>query len=174
MPLTPFHMGPAASLKLVGGSWFSFAIFGYAQILMDLEPLLSLISSGMIAHGTSHTLGGAVAITVFTIVTGRFVYAIGARLWNGRLPLRELEIPDTVPFRAVVTAALLGTLSHLALDAMMHADVAPFAPIAGGNPLLAALSPSAIHLVCIGTGIVGAVGLLALRIWHDVEELADD
>lgn len=167
-------MGPAASLKLIGGSWFSFAVFGYAQILMDLEPLVALMGSGAVVHGRSHTLGGALAIAGFVIVTGRVVYRIGAGLWNRRLPLRELEIPDTVPFRAVVVGALLGTLSHLLLDAMMHADVAPFGPVSGANPLFAVLSPGAIQLVCLGTGIVGAFGLLALRIWHDVEELADD
>lgn len=39
MPFTPFHLGPAAALKIVLPTSFSFTVFGFTQVLIDIEPL---------------------------------------------------------------------------------------------------------------------------------------
>ena len=40
MPFTPIHLGPGAACKAIGGRHFRFMVFGGAQVLMDIEPLL--------------------------------------------------------------------------------------------------------------------------------------
>ncbi len=59
MPFTPFHLGPGALFKAVGGRHFSFMVFGGTQVLMDIEPLLGLIRGWPVLHGYTHTLAGA-------------------------------------------------------------------------------------------------------------------
>ncbi len=39
MPFTPLHMGPALVLKSVVGASFSLTVFGWSQIVMDIQPL---------------------------------------------------------------------------------------------------------------------------------------
>ena len=38
MPVTPFHVGPAAVVKAVFREKFSITIFAFSQILIDLQP----------------------------------------------------------------------------------------------------------------------------------------
>ena len=41
----------------------------------------------------------------------------------------------------------------------MHGDVHPFAPLDESNPLLGYASFGAMHLVCVGLGLLGLVGM---------------
>jgi membrane-bound metal-dependent hydrolase YbcI (DUF457 family) len=58
---------------------------------------------------------------------------------------------------ASFAGAYVGTFSHVALDAVMHADMAPFWPMLDGNPWLSAVSIETLHLACFA---LGALGLL--------------
>ena len=60
MPVTPFHMGPGLLIKAVMQGYFSLIIFGWAQILMDIQPVVAIISGKGRVHGFSHTYIGAV------------------------------------------------------------------------------------------------------------------
>ena len=62
MPFTPIHLGPGAACKAIGDRHFSFMVFGGAQVLMDIEPLLGIIQGWDVLHGYSHTLAGALVI----------------------------------------------------------------------------------------------------------------
>ena len=62
MPFTPFHMGPGIAIKALMGGSFSLMIFGWTQIVMDIQPLLVLISGEGHLHGFSHTYIGATLI----------------------------------------------------------------------------------------------------------------
>ena len=60
--------------------------------------------------------------------------------------------------------ALLGTFSHLALDAVMHADVMPrcgrwWPPIPGGSDF-----PRALHLGCVAAAVLALPCWLVLRL----------
>ena len=69
MPFTPFHLGPGALIKAVGGERFSFMIFGGSQVLMDVEPLVRMIRGDAVLHGMSHTIAGALVIGVVSAVS---------------------------------------------------------------------------------------------------------
>lgn len=53
MPFTPFHMGPGIAIKAVLRGSFGLMVFGWTQILMDIQPLIVLISGQGQLHGFS-------------------------------------------------------------------------------------------------------------------------
>ena len=62
MPFRPFHLGPGAMFKAIGGRHFSFMVFGGAQVLIDIEPLIGILRHQSILHGYTHTIAGALVI----------------------------------------------------------------------------------------------------------------
>ena len=158
MPFTPFHLGPGALLKAVGGDRFSFTIFAGSQILMDVEPLIRIVRGDAVLHGISHTLLGAFAIACASV-------AVGVSASN--LALRYCGIEGRVGWMTAAASAFIGTYSHVALDALMHSDMRPFWPIVNDNPLLGLVSLTTLHVACIGTGLLGGV-IIALRIARSV------
>lgn len=71
MPFTPFHLGPGALFKATGGRHFSFMVFGGAQVMMDIEPLIGLLQNKSILHGYTHTLAGALLIGLAAALIGK-------------------------------------------------------------------------------------------------------
>ncbi len=59
MPFTPLHMGPGLLIKAALQGSFSLMVFGWAQILMDLQPLFVMWSGAGRLHGFYHTYFGA-------------------------------------------------------------------------------------------------------------------
>jgi membrane-bound metal-dependent hydrolase YbcI (DUF457 family) len=150
MPFTPFHLGPGAAMKAVGGRHFSFMVFGGAQVLMDLEPLVRIYAGTAILHGPTHSLPGALLIGALAAVSGKPV---------SEFVLRRLGAPHRpISWLASCMGAFLGTSSHVALDAIMHDDTQPWWPLSDANPLLGLLSLRALHLGCLLlAGLGGAV-----------------
>ena len=71
MPFTPIHLGPGLAFKAMGGRHFSFMVFGGAQVLMDLEPLIGILRDRDVLHGVTHTWLGALVIGSVAAVIGR-------------------------------------------------------------------------------------------------------
>lgn len=149
MPFTPFHLGPGAAFKAIGGSNFSFMVFGGAQVLMDIEPLIGILTNKPVLHGPTHTLLGALAIGTLAGIIGKPISAA---------VLRWRSIPHA-PFTwtASFVGAYTGTFSHILLDAIMHSDMSPWWPIAGGNQLLGQISLDHLHVACMIAGVLGAI-----------------
>jgi hypothetical protein len=156
MPFTPFHLGPGAAFKAIGGRHFSFMVFGGTQVLMDIEPLVGLIRGSEVLHGYSHTLPGAALIGLVAGLIGRPISAFSLRL------LRIRHAPFT--WTAAFAGAWLGSFSHILLDGLMHGDMLPFWPLAHRNLLLDRFSYEAIHLLCLALGVLGALALA----WRDL------
>lgn len=152
MPFTPIHLGPGLAFKAIGGRRFSFMVFGGAQVLMDIEPLIGILRGWPVLHGPTHTVWGALLIGLVAGAIGRPISA-----WC----LRLLTIPHA-PFTwsASFAGGLIGTYSHVALDAVMHSDLQPWWPFAAGNPWLRWLSIDQLHLLCLALGAAGALGLV--------------
>jgi uncharacterized membrane protein YeaQ/YmgE (transglycosylase-associated protein family) len=149
MPFTPFHLGPGAAFKAIGGRRFSFMVFGGSQVLMDVEPLVAIVRGWPILHGVTHTILGA-------LVIGMVAGAIGRPI--GELILNLLRIPHCpITWPVSFLSALVGACSHIGLDAVMHRDMDPFWPIAAGNPLLGLLSVEDLHVLCLAAGLLGVV-----------------
>lgn len=161
MPVTPFHFGPGALMKVLVPTGFSWTVFALANILIDLEPIFLFVRTGDPAHPWLHTLPGALAVAA-AAVAARPLCEAWLRFWNRRLDAAQARWLGVVPNISMAQAwagALLGSLSHLALDALMHADVSPLWPFVADNPWRGVVPLDVLHWSC------AAAGGVALLVW---------
>jgi hypothetical protein len=78
MPFTPVHMGPGIAVKAVMQGSFSLMVFGWTQIVMDIQPLVVMLTGHL--HGFTHTYLGATLIAVFSALTGKYLSELGLAL----------------------------------------------------------------------------------------------
>jgi membrane-bound metal-dependent hydrolase YbcI (DUF457 family) len=151
-------MGPGLLVKSLLQGSFSLMVFGWAQILMDLQPLIVMITGEGHLHGFSHTYVGASLIGIAAALTGKHM---------GEFGLRVLRLPQHIPIRwpVAIASAFIGTFSHVLLDSIMHSDLEPFAPFNTLNPFLYYISIDALHYACLYSGIAGAVVYYAVTGW---------
>ncbi|WP_372018045.1 metal-dependent hydrolase [Pseudoxanthomonas sp. 10H] len=158
MPFTPLHLGAGAVFKAVAGRRMSFLVFAGTQVLMDLEPLVGILRGSAVLHGPTHTLAGAVLIGGVGAVTGKPVT---------NAVLRRVS-PASVPvgWPAAFAGAWAGSLSHIVLDAFMHADMRPFWPLTSANPLLYRIDVDHLGLLCLLGATAGGAAVLLRRTWR--------
>lgn len=164
MPFTPFHLGPGLAIKGLMPNQFSLSIFALSNVAMDVEPLYRMWRVQPPMHGVSHTLAGALLIGIAAAVVGRGAITLAGRLaarWGG-----EASLSLRITWLQAWLGALLGTGSHLLLDAVMHDDMRPFAPLTDANPLLMTAWMLHLHLACILAAMFGTVLLLARAAWQ--------
>jgi hypothetical protein len=162
MPFTPFHMGPGAAIKALTGPHFSLTVFGIAQVAIDLEPLIRMIRGDSLLHGLSHTWLGALLIGLLVMAIGKPLGQWLLRLWNRIVSWRNypaLSLPIQISWLAAASGALLGTASHLLLDATMHGDMLPWHPFSSDNGLLYLLPMGWVYQGCFWLGVAGLVGI---------------
>ncbi len=150
MPFTPLHMGPALVLKSVVGASFSLTVFGWSQIVMDIQPLIVMLTKSGHIHGWSHTIGGATSLGLFAAVTAKYLSTIGLSIirWQRFLPIR---------WKTAFISSFIGTYSHILIDAIMHVDVSPLYPLSDANPLHGIIAISLLQQVCIVSAAIGGV-----------------
>jgi membrane-bound metal-dependent hydrolase YbcI (DUF457 family) len=158
MPFTPFHMGPGILVKAVLQGSFSLMVFGWTQIVMDLQPLVVILTGEGHLHGFTHTYVGATLIALFSAVTGKY-----ASEWA----LSRFELaqgPEAhVGWWIAVLSAFIGSYSHVVLDSIMHSDMEPLYPFSAEKALLGWVSASTLHSICIYSGLVGV--LIYFVVW---------
>lgn len=165
MPITPFHFGPGALIKAVAPSAFSWSMFALANILIDLEPITLFFLTGDPAHPWLHTLPGAFAVAVITVLLGRHLCEWMLRTWNRRLNTgwqgRYLAVESHIALMPAWLGALIGTFSHLLLDSFMHLDVEALWPFVRGNFIQGWVPLDALHELCVASALVaGAIAIL--------------
>ena len=164
MPFTPLHMGPGLAFKAIGGRHFSLMVFGFSQVMIDLEPLIRMIFGDSVLHGVTHTYLGATAIGLASVLIGKpFCQwlldrvrpdpSLGMLTW--------MRGSGRITSTSAIVGAFFGTYSHIALDSVMHADMQPLAPFNNDNALLHIVAIDALHAGCIAAGVIGAVALAA-------------
>lgn len=152
MPFTPIHMGPGILIKAILQGSFSLMVFGWAQIVMDIQPLIVMITGEGHLHGFTHTYVGAVLIAVFSAITGKYLSEFGLKI----LSISKSENPVSIVWWVVFLSAFVGCFSHVFLDSIMHADVESFFPVTLDNQFLGLISVPMLHKVCLYSGLVGA------------------
>lgn len=158
MPFTPFHMGPGLLIKAILQGSFSLMVFGWAQIIMDIQPLVVLLTGEGHLHGFSHTYIGATLIGAGAALTGKYAAEFGLRLMG---LIRFLPISWPI----AIISAFIGSFSHVLLDSIMHTDITPFAPFLLNNPFLGFLSVEMLHKLCLYSGLIGAGLYFAVAHW---------
>ncbi|MEM1189737.1 MAG: metal-dependent hydrolase [Pseudomonadota bacterium] len=157
MPFTPFHMGPGILVKALCQGGFSLMIYGWTQVVMDLQPLIVLLTGEGYLHGFTHTYIGATLIAVFSALSGKYLFEVSLRIAGLRNPSNS-EISWVV----ALVSAFIGSFSHVLLDSLMHADLQPFYPLSQRNPFLGVVSVESLHNVCVYSGLLGAVLYFAI------------
>lgn len=152
MPFTPFHVGPGIAIKALLQGSFSLMVFGWAQIIMDIQPLVVMITGEGHLHGFSHTYVGASLLALFSALSGKYLSEIGLFLIGLN---RQWQI--NISWWVTFLSAFIGTYSHVFLDSIMHADIEPFYPFSKSNALLYTLSTSTLHTLCIASGLLGSL-----------------
>lgn len=162
MPFTPFHFGPGAALKAVAPRHFSFTLFAFTNVAIDVEPLVYLVADDYPVHRFFHTYAGATLAAVACYLVGRPVCSWAIRLWNGRLSeaqSRWLEIEPRIAALPAAIGAVSGAWSHVLIDSLMHADMRPLAPFSAADGMDRFFSFAEIQGFC---ALIGALGLSAL------------
>lgn len=162
MPFTPFHMGPGILVKSLLHGSFSLMVFGWAQIVMDMQPLWVMISGHGDLHGISHTYIGSAVLTPVSAITGKYLAEYALKRMNHSRQNSALAISWKVAW----ISAAIGCFSHVFLDSIMHTDVVPFYPLNTQNPFWHWLSLDNLHRFCVYSGIIGTVIFLFVSYRH--------
>lgn len=157
MPFTPFHMGPGILIKAVLQGSFSLLVFGWSQIVMDLQPLFAIGTGIGKLHGFTHTYVGSTLIAIFSAVTGKYLSQWGLSVISYSVR-RGISIRWWVAF----LSAFIGSYSHVVLDSMLYNDIEPFFPFSRSNELLGLISVSTLHRFCVYSGFIGAAAYFVL------------
>ncbi len=152
MPFTPIHMGPGILIKAILQTSFSLMVFGWAQIVMDIQPLIVLITGEGHLHGFSHTYIGAGLLGVFSALSGKYLSEIGLHLLDMN-PDWKINIPWWVAF----LSAFIGTFTHVVIDSVMHSDMEPLSPFSRDNELLGYVSVELLHKLCMYSAVAGGI-----------------
>jgi len=159
MPFTPIHMGPGILIKALLQGGFSLMVFGWAQIVMDIQPLWVMLTGEGQLHGFSHTLIGAGLLGAFSMLSGKYLAEVGLRV----LAIAKPDRPIVISWPVAAGSAFIGTSSHVWLDAIMHADVALLYPRSNRNDWLGMIGIDRLHLLCLVVGLVGAMVFFAVQ-----------
>ena len=165
MPFTPFHFGPAAAVKAVAPRHFSFTMFVFTNVAIDVEPLYYMLTNDWPIHRFFHSYLGATIAAVVCFFAGRPVCAWAIRLWNARLSeaqARWLRVEPRIEILPAATGVLVGTWSHVLLDSLMHSDMEPLAPFAAGSGMTNLVTIAQLELFCALAGALGVAALLVL------------
>lgn len=176
LPFTPFHMGAGLVVKPGMDRNFSVISFGIAQVAMDVEPGIGMLTGAAVLHGPSHTVLGALVIACLVMLVAPWVCNLLLRRWNKEVTHYGWTWwvqAETPPKKAVVLGAFFGTLSHVALDSLMHDDIQPLLPFSGSNPLLGLVTYDAVYQACVVASVLGAAAWLSIQ-WTGRNRRADD
>jgi hypothetical protein len=171
VPITPFHFGPGALVKVVAPRHFSFTVFAFSQGLIDLEPIGFFLFTGDPVHPYLHTYLGATLVFLASWWAGRPVCEWALRAWNAWLSpaqARWLGQEPRISVRAAFIGAFIGAYSHVAIDSIMHGDMEPFAPFSAATPWLLVVSVETLQWLCLLAGIIGMAGMIIAR-WQELK-----
>jgi len=133
VPFTPFHLGPASILALALLRYVSLPALLLGSIAPDIQPLIILFFNlpGTLHGPPLHTFIGATLLLAPPITI--LIFILRKPLDNLLLSPLKLDQRQSLP--NILAGALIGTYSHILLDAYLYTDIQPFYPLTQ-NPLL--------------------------------------
>lgn len=154
MPVTPFHFGLGAALKAVAPRHVSFLSFAAVNVFIDVESVYNLMHARFPVHAFFHTYLGAPLMAGFTVLL-----FLLARWCARRFYLPNFYHWQQLTLLQVSIGALLGALSHVVFDSIMHADIRPLHPYSDENVLYEIFPLIYLHLLCVFLGVLGLIGV---------------
>lgn len=166
MPFTPFHFGLGGVCGGYAARFFSFRAFCFANVLLDMEALYRMPLGLWPVHDWLHTflVGGLLPVLLWVSMGKPFCLFI-SRWWNklaiGTF-LECVKISAEIKTLPALLALVIGGLSHVFLDSIMHSDIAPLRPFSEENPFWMLVSLPVMHYALTAAGVLG-VGLMFWR-----------
>ena len=160
MPFTPFHFGPGALIKAGLRKYFSFSIFVFTQVIIDLETLYFILKEDFPLHRTLHTYLGSNIAVLIAVIVGRPVCRTAIKIWN-RVTNNLFKLNAEITVASAFITAIIGAYSHVFLDSIMHTDMRPFYPFSNSNPLFRIIGLRLLHQLCVLSGLIG-IGILTV------------
>lgn len=152
MPFTPFHFGPGILLKSVLRKRFSLIVFCLTQIIIDIQPLVVMLSGKGRVHGFTHTYIGATLIAILSGTIGKYLFE-----WVVRNISLTKKFKIEISWKIAFLSSFIGAYSHIVLDSIMHSDIEPFAPFVLTNSLFRLVSIESLYIFCFYCGVFGAI-----------------
>ena len=139
--------------------------FGIAQIAMDIEPGVGMLTGAEVLHGPTHTILGALVIAYLVTLIAPSICNYLLTRWNKEVTHHRLHwlVQPQISKTAMTVGAVFGTLSHVVLDSLMHHDIRPLAPFSQANPLMGLVSHDGVYQLCAIAGVVGVVAWVAMQ-----------
>jgi membrane-bound metal-dependent hydrolase YbcI (DUF457 family) len=165
IPFTPFHFDPGLLAKVVLPRHFWLTSFLAANVLVDVEVLFWLWRGERAIHRLLHSYLGGVTIGIFA---GVFMFSI-LRLLRKFPPFESTSTHNPTDggwshhLIQSVIAGLIGGVSHVFLDSLMHRDIRPFWPFSDANGMLGVVGVGSLHVACAAAGFIGIVLWLLLQ-----------
>ena len=78
-----FHMSLGIFIKAMLQGSFNLMVFGWTQIVMDIQPLVIIRTGEGHLHGFTHTYIGATLIAMFSTVTRKYLSEFARALLLG-------------------------------------------------------------------------------------------
>ncbi|WP_232093436.1 DUF4184 family protein [Gimesia panareensis] len=152
--------------KVFGPRSFWLTSFMAANVLIDVEVLYYMSRHELPLHRGLHTYlgGGAAGLLAGLLMWGVVLLLVRVMPVSSRWKQRLTQTSPTRLLRQSLFAGLIGGLSHVFLDSLMHDDMHPLWPFVTGNTLAGSISVAALH---IGLGLLG---LFALVLWLMLRE----
>src|SRR5688500_10795308 len=116
-------MGPGILVKALLQGSFSLMVFGWSQIVMDIQPLVAIVTGEGRLHGFTHTYVGSTLIAIFSAVTGKYLSQ-----WALVVLSNGAQRGITIRWSVAFSSAFIGAYSHVILDSIMHTDMEPLSP----------------------------------------------
>jgi hypothetical protein len=168
MPFTPFHIVAGTSIKSVIPKYFSFSTFALTNVLIDCEVLYYYFTTGILEHKFFHTILGVSIVAVICATLGKPLCEFGLRIWNRAFNTKNFKWFKTgikINNFSSWLGAIIGALSQLIFDSIMHRDMTPLFPFSSQNIFLKIVSVEILHFICLGLFIVGVFIYLLKKIF---------
>lgn len=161
MPFTPYHVGPGIAAKAILQDRFSLIIFSATQVVMDLQPLVVMLTGRGEIHGSTHTLLGAAVLGILSALAFRY-----PTLWLLNLFLPRTRPKAELSWMTAFFSALAGTFSHAIIDGLIYPDVEPFWPFTTANPLRTGITTPQMITFCVASGVIGLILYVIIKLIH--------
>lgn len=142
---------------------FSIVVFGFTQIVFDVEVLWHLVRHEYPLHTCWHTYLGATIIAAVMTILGKPASQWVKKVWNriaARCRNADLTVAVPTTWIASLIGALAGAYTHILLDSIFHPDIEPFQPWSTSNRLQGIVNPFWLEVICVVLGIAGLIRFL--------------
>ena len=157
MPFTPFHLGPAFLLGELFEKKVNLFSLLIGSIIIDVRAIYCLFAGCRPLHGPLHTF---LAATIIGLLLAWIIFS--QKKWLQKIT-DKLRIEQSYSLNSIIIGSIMGTWSHVVLDAPLYTDITPFWPISG-NPLLFVMDSTTIYTLCL-VSFVPAIAIFIYRYW---------